>query len=260
MHDLFSLIGQILIIMVAFSFVSFGISRLFGGRNDFADVAWGWGFISIAAASILLATAPVSLWHCLIFCLVSLWGMRLSFHILNRFRRSSGDKRYADIANTWASHVVLRSYCNIFLTQALITVVISLPVMIIMLNPLQLNGWLIVGLLVWLQGFIWEAVGDHQLRQFLANPANKGKLLTTGLWKYSRHPNYYGEISQWWGLAIIALAAPFGWFGLLGAVMITLLITKISGVPLLEASQQKNPAWKEYAAHTSVLVPFLHRR
>ncbi len=102
---------------------------------------------------------------------------------------------------------------------------------------------------------MFEAIGDYQLDKFLANPENRGKILDKGLWQYTRHPNYFGEIVMWWAIAIIALTQPWGWIGIIGAATITVLILFVSGIPLLERSMMNNPAYREYARRTSIFFP-----
>jgi steroid 5-alpha reductase family enzyme len=108
---------------------------------------------------------------------------------------------------------------------------------------------------VWVIGFFFESVGDAQLSRFIKDPANKGKLMQSGLWKYTRHPNYFGEVTQWWGLWIIALSVSYGWLGIIGPLTITTLILKVSGIPLLEKSMEGNPEFQEYKKRTSVFFP-----
>ena len=109
--------------------------------------------------------------------------------------------------------------------------------------------------MVWLIGFFFEVVGDYQLKTFLANPKNKGKLMTPGLWRYTRHPNYFGEATMWWGIAIIALATPYGWVAIITPVLITYLLLFVSGVPMTEKSFAGKPGWDRYKRQTSIFLP-----
>ena len=112
-----------------------------------------------------------------------------------------------------------------------------------------------LGILIWLIGFFFESVGDAQLKSFVSKPINKGRLMQTGLWRYTRHPNYFGEVTQWWGLWLIATNAPNGWLGIIGPLTITILILKVSGIPLLEKKMIENPEFAEYKKRTSVFIP-----
>ncbi len=120
-------------------------------------------------------------------------------------------------------------------------------------SPLTLLDGL--GIAVWLTGFFFEATGDWQLKQFVQNPANRGKLINTGLWRYSRHPNYFGEVTQWWGIYLIALSTPRGWITILGPITITVLILFVSGIPMLEKKYHGRPEFEAYKRRTSAFFP-----
>jgi steroid 5-alpha reductase family enzyme len=158
----------------------------------------------------------------------------------------------------WGKHQAWHSLINVFLPQGVIILIVSLPVMVINTYATASGGSLVwIGALIWLFGFTFESTGDRQLKQFLADPSNRGKIMMSGLWAYTRHPNYFGEVSQWWGIAIIALSVSYGWVGLIGAAMITFLITKVSGIPLAEAGFVGRPGWEAYKAATPALIPRL---
>ncbi len=228
-------------------------------RNDVADIAWGLGFIMLAVFSYVQGEFDLDRGF-LVTLLVLIWGSRLSYHIFRRNRNKSEDKRYAAWRVAWGKLFVVRSYAQVFLLQGVLMLLISIPV--IMINTAQTSVWTvfdILGLLVWVCGFYFESVGDRQLRTFLSDPTNKGKILNTGLWKYTRHPNYFGEVAQWWGIWIIALSVPHGFLALIGPLTITFLILKVSGVPMLEKSMAENPLFDEYRKTTSVFVPWFNR-
>ena len=113
----------------------------------------------------------------------------------------------------------------------------------------------VVGVLVWIIGFLFEAVGDYQLRRFIGNPLNKGRIMMSGLWRFTRHPNYFGEVVLWWGIFLIALSVPGGWRTIVGPATITFLILKVSGIPMLEAKYRSNPQYEAYQRRTSSFVP-----
>ncbi len=138
--------------------------------------------------------------------------------------------------------------------QGLLMILISLPVIAVM-HSSELSYPLIgiAGLIIWAYGIGFEAIGDYQLQQFL-KIKQKGEIMQTGLWKYTRHPNYFGEVAAWWGAAVVAIG--FGqWWGIIGAGVITILITKISGIPLLEKRYADNPVFQDYAKRTSLFIP-----
>jgi len=164
--------------------------------------------------------------------------------------------RYAILRKDWGKWFVLRSYLQIFLLQGMLLFVIAFPVLIINKGiGIEFNLLDFVGILVWILGFFFESVGDKQLSEFIKNPANKGKLMQQGLWQYTRHPNYFGEVTQWWGIWLIALNAPNGWFGIIGPIMITFLILFVSGVPLLEKKYAGRADFEEYKKRTSIFIP-----
>ena len=227
--------------------------------NSIADVAWGPGFF-LAALAVYWWQSPPGYLPLVALVLVAVWAVRLAVHILLRNWGRGEDWRYAQWRATWGKWFIVRSYLQVFLLQGLLLLVVSLPAlwMVTFGGPL---GWLaIVGVVVWLVGFVFESVGDYQLTRFLKDPSNYGHVLQTGLWKYSRHPNYFGEITQWWGIWLMALSTPGGWLTVLGPLTITFLITKVSGIPMLEAKQMQNPAFREYAARTPVLIPWLSKK
>jgi steroid 5-alpha reductase family enzyme len=129
------------------------------------------------------------------------------------------------------------------------------------LTPAHLTGLDLLGFLVWLTGFTFEAVADWQLSRFKADPANRGRVMKQGLWAYSRHPNYFGESLLWWGLFLIALATPYGWWALISPVLITFLLLKVSGVTLLEKDiVERRPEYREYLETTSAFIPWFPKR
>ena len=231
------------------------------GRYDVIDAAWGLTFVVIAAVT-YIGLQHSGLLQLLLLVLIAIWGIRLTLHIYRRYRRSrEEDHRYTQLRKDYAKKkggVAWNMYTKVYLVQAVLAVIVSTPVIIVMGSKSADIGVLaIVGTVVWVIGFFFEAVGDYQLGQFVANPANKGKLMTTGLWRYTRHPNYFGELTQWWGIYIIALSVQFGWAGLIGPLVITWLLVFISGVPLTERHFRGRPGWDEYRRSTSKLLPML---
>ena len=222
-------------------------------RNDVADIAWGLGFVIMAWLSFLLSGFSIK--ALLVDILVTIWGLRLARHIYTRNKNKPEDSRYMEWRNTW-KHFYLRSFLQIFLLQGVFLYSISLPVIFINHAVLNSFGALeIVGLLLWALGFYFESTGDKQLKEFISNPANKGKLMDKGLWQYSRHPNYFGEVTQWWGIFVIALSISGSLFTVVGPLTITVLILFVSGVPLLENKYAGRPDFEEYKKRTSVFFP-----
>lgn len=229
--------------------------------NSLADVAWGLGFILIAGlTSSSSPTWPVR--KALANALVLAWGLRLFIYILLRNRKKGEDFRYAGWRRKWGRLFVVRSYLQVFLLQGLFMLVVSLPVVIINADrqAAPVNGLDILGAGLWLLGFLLESVADAQLHRFKKEPVNRGRVMTCGLWKYSRHPNYFGESLMWWGLSLAALSATNGWLAVLSPALLTFLLLKVSGVPLLERRYAGNPEFEAYAARTSVFLPWFPKK
>jgi steroid 5-alpha reductase family enzyme len=224
-------------------------------RNDVADVAWGLGFVLMTWVSCFISDASGTR-GILVGVLVSIWGLRLAWHIHRRNKGKAEDYRYLAWRKEWGKWFYIRSYFQVYLLQGLFLFLIVMPVLLINKNAGSMLGIIdFVGVVVWLVGFYFESVGDAQLTRFIKNPENKGKLMQSGLWAYTRHPNYFGEVTQWWGLWIIALSVPLGWIGIIGPITITILILKVSGIPMLEKKMEENPEFAEYKRKTSVFIP-----
>ena len=223
--------------------------------NSIADIAWGMGFIFITILAFWLEKGFAAR-HCLVTALVVLWGGRLFLHVSGRNRGKGEDFRYAKWRKEWGRCFVLRYYLQVFMLQGLFMWIISLPILLIHVSNGPGWTWLdVLGVCIWLIGFYFETVGDLQLKRFKQNPANRGKILTGGLWRYTRHPNYFGEAAMWWGIFLIALSVPGGWVGLVSPVLITFLLLFVSGVRMLEKKYRENPQFQEYKRKTSVFFP-----
>lgn len=221
-------------------------------RLDTVDSAWGGGFVLIAWAVAVQQPSAASL---AIALLVTIWSARLTLHIARRSRRQGDDPRYVEMTRKWRGNVWLRAYFSIFLLQGVLIWLVGLPITLAAGEPLAGLMWLVLaGTAVWLAGFVIEAIADRQLAGFLTVAKNKGKLLDSGLWHYSRHPNYFGELLQWWGIGLIALQASYGWIGLFGPLLLTLLIVFVSGIPPIEKRRQGDPAYQAYRRRTSPLI------
>lgn len=223
-------------------------------RNDIADVAWGLGFIIASMCPVWLYGIH-SIRSIAVITLVCLWGGRLSWHIYLRNRGKAEDYRYQAWRESWGNYFYLRTYLQVFLLQGFFLLIIVMPVLFITTyQEMGITIFDFLGLALWIFGFVCEAVADYQLALFLKNEKNKGLILTHGLWRYSRHPNYFGEITQWWGIFLMALSIDGGIFTILGPLTITFLIVKVSGIPLLEAKMAQNPAFAAYKKKTSMLI------
>jgi len=243
--------GLVFIYMTAWFVVATAIKR-----NDLADVAWGIGFIVITAWLLIRTDAP-SLRQYVMSVLVLVWGGRLAWHVARRNLRpgATEDRRYAKWREEWGKWLLFRSFLQVFMLQGLFMLLISSPLLVAASGDAAFGVLGVLGVVVWVAGFLFESVGDAQLAAFLANPANRGTIMTGGLWAYTRHPNYFGEAIMWWGLAIAALAVPGGWVAFVGPITITWLLVKVSGIPLAERSMGDKPGWAEYKVRTSAFVP-----
>jgi len=226
-------------------------------RNDVADVAWGGGFIVAAAASLMVVGRPTER-AVLVTLLVVIWGIRLALHIGLRNRGKGEDARYRKWREEWGKHFVLRSFFQIFILQGGLILLISIPVIVaVTARGGPFSALDVIGALFWTTGFLFEAVGDYQLVRFKKDKASRGRIMQYGLWKYTRHPNYFGEVSLWWGIYLIALSVPGGWMTIIGPVTITFLILGVSGIPMLEKHYEGNKEFEEYKKSTSAFFPTL---
>ncbi|QQS18637.1 DUF1295 domain-containing protein [Candidatus Saccharibacteria bacterium] len=227
-------------------------------RFDLVDTAWGLTFIAIATAAFIIGPYTVGLNPATaVMGMVYAWGLRLAWHIGRRFLRStSTDERYVELMKKWRGNRALNAYLRIYIVQSLLALLVSIPVIHICISQeVSWNVWMVLGVAVWVVGFVCEVVADAQLRHFLARPENRGKLMTKGLWKYARYPNYFGELTMWWGIALMALGTAHGWVGLGGAAVITYLIVYISGIPPKEARLRKREGWRQYINNSRLLLP-----
>ncbi len=243
------------ITLIAFTLLYF--IALIIKNNSIVDSFWGIGFIITTISSVGVSYYS-GFPQLLITTLVLLWGSRLSIRIYLRNRNRPEDWRYAKWRQDWGKNVIIRSYTDVFLLQGILCLVICIPVIFVNINAIAVrySAILVLGLIVWLVGFMFESVGDNQLDEFIKSKPSKGSVLDTGLWKYTRHPNYFGEATQWWGIGIIALSfIPLNWVVLIGPFTITFLLVKVSGVPLLERKMSKNPKYKDYMKKTNKFIP-----
>ena len=224
--------------------------------NSIADVAWGPGFILVAWFTLILY-GSFSLRQLTTCFLVMIWGLRLSVRIYLRNRGKGEDARYRKWREEWGKSFIIRSYLQVFLLQGGILLLNISPVLFINSyhagNP---GSFDLLGVLLWILGFCFEVVADWQLDMFIKNPENRGKIMDQGLWRYSRHPNYFGEVTMWWGIYILALSVPWGWVSVIGPLTISYIILFVSGVPMTEKFMEDNPAFAEYKRRTSAFIPW----
>lgn len=220
------------------------------------DIVWGLGFV-ILAWFYLFVTENTSPRNWLIVSLVTIWGLRLTIHLALRNIGKGEDFRYQRWREEEGNRWWWLSYIRVFLLQGFIMWIVSLPLLgaQILSNNSQLQFPDYVAIVLWLIGFVFEAVGDWQLVQFKSKPSNKGQVLDTGLWRYTRHPNYFGDALQWWAFYIVSLAAGV-WWTIISPITMTFFLMRISGVPMLESNMKRNkPQYSEYIEKTSAFFP-----
>jgi steroid 5-alpha reductase family enzyme len=228
--------------------------------NSIVDIGWGLGFIMVSVLTFVLEPGFTSR-HILVLVLILIWGIRLAAHITLRKRRKGEDFRYAKWRQDWGKWFTVRSFFQIYMLQGFFLLIISFQVMLIIhsmkpgIGPID-----ILGLCVWLAGFYFEAAGDYQLSRFKARPENKGKIMTGGLWRWTRHPNYFGEAAMWWGIFLMALSVKNGWAAIISPLLITFLLLRISGVSMLEKKYVGNRDFEDYAERTSPFFPWFPKK
>ena len=219
------------------------------------DPFWGPGFL-IAALTYLLVGGSSGVRGQVVVALVTVWSVRLAYHLLVRNRKEGEDKRYQQMREGRGDGFWWQSLYSIFWLQAGLLWVISAPLFGAIVIDTPLGAWDVAGALFFAVGLSFEAVADSQLARFKDDPANKGKVLHTGLWRYSRHPNYFGEAVLWWGLYLFAVGAGQSWT-VVGPLLITFLLLKVSGVTMLEENlKSSRPGYDEYVERTSTFVPW----
>ncbi len=240
------------IALVVFSFMLLlFIIGLVQKNNGIVDVGWGIGFILVALYT-FFTNGSFTLLQIVVTILVVVWGLRLSLHIYTRNIGKSEDFRYANWRQQWGKWVNVRAFFQIYMLQGLFMILIASPIIVVNSYSYSRFGILsVIGLLIWIFGFIFETVGDYQLSRHLKR---SNSIMQTGLWKYTRHPNYFGEAVQWWGLGLMVIS--IAWWGMLSPIVITFLLLKVSGVPMLEMKWKDNEDYQQYKKHTNAFFPW----
>jgi steroid 5-alpha reductase family enzyme len=220
------------------------------------DVFWGAGFAGVGWIAFALGDGtPARRW--LVCGAVTVWGLRLAIHLAWRNHGQGEDPRYRRMRERHGDAFGRVSLVTVFGLQGLLVWFVSLPVQVAQAVPGPPLGWLDgLGLALFATGLFFETVGDAQLARFRADPDNRGRVLDRGLWRYTRHPNYFGDALAWWGLWVVACAVPGGVWTVASPAAMTWLLLRLSGVPLLERSLRRNkPGYADYVARTSAFVP-----
>ena len=225
------------------------------------DIFWGFGFVMLCWFY-YFQTDGFILRKTILLTLVTIWGLRLSLYIGWRNWGKDEDYRYQEFRQKYGKKYWWFSFFQTFLFQGILMILISAPLLGAQISSSRgsLNIFDFFAIAFWIVGFTFEAVGDIQMARFKSNPTNKGKVLNTGFWKYTRHPNYFGETAQWWGYGLFSVAAG-NYIPVLGSILMTLLIIKVSGVALLEKSlKDKKPKYRDYIEKTSAFIPWFPKK
>ena len=223
--------------------------------TSIVDTFWGPFFLLQAALYAVLLPGGFEGRRLVVLPLVAVWSIRLATHISARHAGRGEDRRYARWREQHGASWPVRSLLQVFWLQALLAWVVGWPLLVAMGSSAGWSWLDLLGLGLWGIGFVFEAVGDHQLTAFLRDPANRGRTMRSGLWRYTRHPNYFGDAAQWWGLWLLAASAG-GWWTVFAPIVMTVLLVRVSGVGLLERTiAERREGYDEYLRTTSAFIP-----
>ena len=220
------------------------------------DIFWGLGFAIVASLAFLWTEGPGAR-RGLVALLTVAWGLRLAGHLLWRNAGRGEDPRYAAMRRHWGSRFPRVSLFTVFLLQGVLLWVVSLPVQVAQASPGGPLGALdAAGVALYGVGLFFETAGDWQLARFKADPRNAGRVMDRGLWRYTRHPNYFGDFCVWWGIFLVAVSTPHGPLTVVGPLLMSFLLLRVSGVPMLERGiEQRRPDYAAYRRRTSAFFP-----
>lgn len=248
--------GGLVVAAVAFS--ALWLVSLLLEDASIVDIFWGPGFILVGTYYAMTVSGAPSLRGLLVLGLVTVWGLRLALHIGIRNASAGEDFRYRKWREEAGSNFWWISLFKVFLLQALVLWIASSPLLLAQLGDGEKASMLdVLGMALWVFGFLFETVADWQLQSFKKDPASSGHVMRSGLWSVSRHPNYFGEAVLWWGLALLAVPGG-GWLSFVGPLLITFLLLKVSGVAMLDSAMvERRPEYANYIATTPAFVPGL---
>ncbi len=224
------------------------------------DIGWGMGFVLIAWVAFAMSPRTPRCW--LVAVLTTVWGLRLSGYLAARNLGRGEDYRYAAMRERHGRRFTFVSLFTVFLLQGVVMLVVSLPIQTAHVFEAEtgLGLWAYLGCVTWFIGFLFEAGGDWQLSRFKADLQNKGKVLDSGFWRYTRHPNYFGDFMIWWGLWLISIGSGQAWWSAIGPAIMSVFLMKVSGVTLLEKNLKKKPGYADYVRRTNAFFPWIPRR
>ncbi len=261
MYEITLLLMKNSLLVAGFMFLVWLLSLMLKDAS-IADIFWGPGFVLVAGSTFYMAWNGIPR-QLLLAVLVTLWGLRLFLHIFFRNRGRGEDPRYVKMREKHGKRFWIVSLFTVFLFQGFLLLIISSGFQygIAAAGPAGLSFFDYAGVALWLVGFFFEGVGDWQLKRFLADPGNRGRVMDRGLWGLTRHPNYFGEAVMWWGIFIIVLPLPLGWMTCISPFLITFLLLRVSGVTMLERHMmEENPAYARYVKEVSSFLPLGRRK
>jgi steroid 5-alpha reductase family enzyme len=245
----------IFIYMVIFYLIAQSVKN-----NSIVDIGWGLGFV-FTTLVLIFSSEKIYPSMLIMSLMILIWGIRLSFYIYIRNHGKPEDFRYANWRKEWGSRQPWIAFYKVFMLQGAIMWIVALPVILVFVRHNNLPAFLgIVGISIFLFGLVFEGSADAQMKRFKADPSNKGRIITSGLWKYTRHPNYFGEALLWWGIGIYGFSVSGYWYCFISPVLITIMLRYVSGVPMLEEKYKNREDFRAYASKTSVFIPFLGKK
>lgn len=247
------IIGILILIFYLFCMV---INAQYKGDTSIANFTWGGGVLIVSLYTFFTLSSFLSR-QIILTSMIVVWAGRLIMYVYKRY--TGNDPRFRSWK--WKGFKALVINIIWIFGQSIMIAIMSYPIFLVNTGQVAgLNLLDLFGIIFWIFGFCWESISDQQLSHFMKNPDNKGKVMDRGLWRYSRHPNYFGEIVMWWSIYIIALSAPLGWTSIIAPVAITFLLVFVTGIPLLEKTMEPNVEYQEYKKKTSALIPWFPKQ
>ncbi|MET0953824.1 MAG: DUF1295 domain-containing protein [Aeromicrobium sp.] len=249
-------------VVIAFMGVGLAIAQR-QRKLTVVDTLWGLGFVLVAAETALVSSGgdgdPALRW--ILLAMVAVWGGRLAWHLHRRNSGQAEDPRYAELADADGRPFAQVALMRVFVPQGIAMFLVATPIMVGANNEDVSVPLLVLGILVWAIGFFFESVGDAQLAAFKKDPANKGRLMDQGLWRYTRHPNYFGDACVWVGIWIVVAGSWAGLATVISPIAMTIFLTKVTGASLNEKGMKKSkPGYEEYVRRTSGFIPLPPRK
>lgn len=244
------------LVIFFYMFIIFLIAQLIK-NNSIVDIGWGLGFILITITNLIITDA-ISTRQIIVSVLTIIWGIRLSTYLFFRNKGKPEDFRYTQMRKNWGDKARIKAFIWVFMLQGSLMIMIGFPIVWVnQFGSTSINVIDIFGIFIWIIGFFFQAVSDFQLSRFIKfEKKYSGQIMKKGLWKCSRHPNYFGETVMWWGIYILVCSSQYGWATIFSPILITFLLLKVSGVPLLEKKYSENNEFLEYAKGTNKFFPW----